>query len=527
MKNSSPKLKQPKTLKHLPTRETVQAEKARRSLKQFIHEAWPIIEPGAPYIPNWHIDAISELLEAATRGEIKRFVINIPPRHMKSLSVSVFWPAWVWLTKPESRWLFSSYAQSLATRDSVKCRRLIASVGGSAEGTLLQTIGYQGVIELLTDKPWQLADDQNVKVKFENNLSGYRMATSVGGTATGEGGDYVIVDDPHKADEVASDVKRQAVSDWWDQTMTTRLNDRETGVLGVIMQRLHEQDLTGHLLEKGYYHLCLPAEYEPSHPFVWPDDPRTRPGEPLWPQRMNSVQLAELKQDLGSYAAAGQLQQRPAPLEGGILKRPWWRYYRELPHLTRVTISVDTTFKDKATSDFVVAQAWGAHQANRYLIKQVRGRWDLVETVRQVKDLATHMRTVHPSLPMEVLVENTANGPEIIAELRRHIQGVIPIKPRGDKTQRALAITPQLEAGNIFVPGTPNPDGTGPDTTLTPGWVQDLIEECASFPNGAHDDQVDSLTQALNRLAGLSARNTRKNTKKSQTITSDLSTDRV
>ncbi|MBI3696539.1 MAG: hypothetical protein HY238_17075 [Acidobacteria bacterium] len=293
-------------------------ELAKRRLLEFVLQAWPVIEPATDFIPGWHLDAICDHLEAVSNGHLRNLLINIPPRHMKSLAVAVFWPAWEWIRWPERRWLFSSYALSLSIRDSVKCRRLI------------QSAWYRS----RWGDRFQLTGDQNAKERFENNKTGYRLATSVGGAATGEGGDRVIVDDPHNVKEAESDTVRQGVIDWWDQVMSTRLNDPKTGAKVIIMQRIHEGDLSGHVLEQGgYEHLCLPAEYEGnkcSTSIGW-SDPRQEHGELLWSARFGRQEIEELQHSMGSYAAAGQLQQRPAPAEGGILKRHWWKFYRERP----------------------------------------------------------------------------------------------------------------------------------------------------------------------------------------------------
>jgi len=229
-------------------RARIEAEPLRASLPAFIHAAWPMLEPATKFKPNWHIDVIAEHLEAARRGEIRRLIVNVPPRHMKSLNVSVLWPVWWWCSDPTVRFLTASYGADLAIRDSLKSRRLI------------QTNWFQ---HRFGDVFW-LTSDQNVKGRYENNRSGYRIATSVGGTATGEGGDVILIDDPHKADEVESDIQRQDVLDWHDGTISTRFNDPNSAIEVLVMQRLHEQDLTGHLLERGgWTHLCLPAEYEP------------------------------------------------------------------------------------------------------------------------------------------------------------------------------------------------------------------------------------------------------------------------
>jgi predicted phage terminase large subunit-like protein len=432
---------------------------------------------------------------------------------MKSLAVAVFWPAWVWLTHPATRFLYASYSQQLSNRDSMRCRRLIESRGTTTamrddetEGTLLERIGYQGLLALLEDEPWRLAGDQNAKQRFENTASGYRIATSVGGTATGEGGDVIVIDDPHKADEAESDTVRESVLDWHDGTMATRLNDPKRGARVLIMQRLHQRDLTGHLLEQGEWtHLCLPAQYEPNHPFVWPDDPRTTEGEPLWPDHVPPSELERLERSLGSYRAAGQLQQRPAPAEGGILKRRWWRFYdratEALPHFTTIAQSWDTSFTDTENSSFVVGQLWGCFGADRYLLHQVRARMDFTQTLRAIRDLTDWGRRNHPEQAARpIYVENKANGPAIISQLHASIPGVIAVDPEGDKVARAHAIAPLVEAGNVHLPGAANADGSDCDRTVTPQWVQTLIDECADFPNSDHDDQVDALSQALRRL---------------------------
>src|SRR5215475_1548804 len=285
----------------------IDAELASRSLAEFVRQAWVVVEPSTPFVPGWHIDAIIEHLEAVTAGQIRNLLINVPPRHMKSLLVAVFWPGWEWTRWPERRWLYSSYSAQLSIRDSVKCRRLIESPWYQARWA---------------DR-FALTSDQNTKGRFDNNRSGYRLSTSVGGAATGEGGDRIVCDDPHNVQEAESDSVRKATLDWWDVVMSTRVNDPRTAAMVVVMQRCHQQDLSGHLLEQGgWEHLCLPAEYEgprsaTSIGFV---DPRKEHGELLWADRFGRPEIDSLKRSLGSYAAAGQLQQRPSPVEGGMIK---------------------------------------------------------------------------------------------------------------------------------------------------------------------------------------------------------------
>lgn len=492
----------------LPTLEQVEARVAQLSLIEFVPMAWPIIE-SRPFVSNWHIEAMCEAFEAVSAGEILRLLLNVPPRHFKSSGGGVFWPTWDWLSMPERQWLFASYAEKLSKRDSLKCRRILEAPGGRREGgTLLERVGYYGMLELLGED-WRLTTDQNEKLRFENDRTGYRIATSVGGTATGEGGDIIVCDDLHKADDVESDVKRQEVLDWLDGTISTRFNDPTNGALVVIMQRLHEEDATGHLLKQGgFEHICLPAEYEPSHPFVWPDDPREKAGQLLWPERFGEEEIDELKVKLGSYRAAGQLQQRPSPEEGGIIKRYWWRYYpvewldteewpEQAPPFTKIWQSWDTALKEKTSNDFTVGGLWGADLANRYLLRLQRGRWSLTETKEQMRQMTSWADQRFPKhVGHQKRVENTANGPDLIVALRDEIPGIVGVNVNKDKVSRAYAVTPQLEAGNIKVPGLPNQDHSGPDPS-TPSWVQEFIDENAAFPNGSFDDQVDMMTQAL------------------------------
>jgi predicted phage terminase large subunit-like protein len=478
------------SLARLPTPDQIATERARRALGEFVVQAWPIVEPGTPFVGGWHIDAICEHLEAVSRGEITRLLINVPPRHGKSLLVSVFWPAWAWARGPELRWLFSSYAQSLSTRDSVRCRRLLES-------------------------PWyrerwgdifDLTGDQNVKNRFENNRTGVRIATSVGGSATGEGGDILVCDDPHKIEEAPSDLVRERVIAWWDATMCTRLNDPARGAMVVIMQRVHERDLAGHLLEQGgWTHLCLPAEYDPSHPFCWPEDPRREPGELLCADRFGPDEVERLKRSLGSYGAAGQLQQRPSPVGGGIFQRSWWRYYdpeHPLPQLDEIVQSWDLSFGASVGSDYVVGQVWGTAGADVYLLRELRERMTFTQTLSAVREMTGWVDHRFPRhRGHAILVEQAANGAALVDVLAREIGSLIPIRPEGSKLSRAQAVSPQVEAGNVWLPGHPNVDNTGYDCDRTPPWVAGFIEELATFPVGAFDDRVDSMTMALRRLA--------------------------
>ena len=415
----------------------VYAEKARRSFHEFVRQAWPVLEPSTPFVDGIHVQAICTHLQAVSEGRIRDLIINVPPGHAKSLLTAVFWPVWVWTSHPETRWLFASYAASLSIRDSVKCRRLIESEWHQ------QRWGDR----------YRLSGDQNQKHRFENDRTGYRIATSVGGAATGERADIVVVDDPHSVDQAESDLERRAAVEWFNGTMCTRLNDFTTGHKIVIQQRLHEADLTGDLLGKGGFELLsLPAEFEPERRCTtsigW-TDPRTEADELLWPEKINASQLDALKVSLGSYRYAGQYQQRPSPADGGIFKKQWFRFWRpahiDLPPVAvrladgslgsvqavavpgqfdTMIQSWDMAFKDNANSDFVVGQVWGAKGSDRFLLDQTRARLDMPATKEAVRLLSERWPRAGAKL-----VEDKANGPAVIQELRHQLPGLIEVKP--------------------------------------------------------------------------------------------------
>jgi predicted phage terminase large subunit-like protein len=470
-------------------------EDLETSLLAYTKAAWPLIEPGKPLVTGWHIGAICDHLEAVTAGEIRRLLITIPPRSGKSTIASVMWPTWSWIRFPGLRWLCTSYAQSLSTRDALRSRRI------------LQSAWYQ---QRWGDR-FKLTGDQNTKTRYDNDRTGYRIASSVGGANTGEGGDILLVDDAHNLEEIHSETIRQGVLTWWDEVMASRLNDPKTGAFVIIMQRAHEQDLAGHVLDQGeYVHLNLPMEYVPTtysfHEHLV--DPRTEPGELLCPERIGPAEVESLKNRLGQTAYAGQFQQMPAPAGGGIFKRWWWRYWQpkgmhlppvmvqvpggdllaihpvELPEeFTEVILSWDMAFKDLQDSDYVAGHVWGRLGADKYLLDRDHRRLDFPNSQKAVRAMCAKWPQAHAKL-----IEDKANGPAIIASLKHEIPGLIPVDPGGGKVARAHAVAPVLEAGNVYVP----------HPQLYP-WVDAYLHEHDVFPAGAHDDDVDATTQALKR----------------------------
>lgn len=487
----------PFTYQEVDSATTLQCE---QSFQKFVEEAWHVLEPHTRFVPGIHVDAICEHLQAVSEGKIRDLVVNVPPGSAKSLLTCVFWQAWVWgpSNKPETRWITSSYRADLAIRDSVKCR------------TLIDSRWYQ---QRWGDR-FRIIPGQDQKTRWENNHTGYRIAMGAL-SGTGERADVVVTDDPQSREQAESDLQRTSANEWWSQTMHNRVNDLATGNHVVIQQRLHEDDLTGHLKAKGgshYEFLVLPEEFEPdfrSETSIGWKDPRTKAGELLWPAKISATDVEDLKLNLGAYAYSGQYQQRPAPATGGIFKRWQFRYWKPkmmevAPVLQRLADgsmakiiaedvpdefdemiqSWDTAFRVLDTADFVAGGVWGAKGPKRYLLDQKHGRFEFPEICSAIKLMLRRWPKIKATL-----IEDAANGSAIISSLRSQIQGVIPIKPLGGKVARAHAISPQVEAGNVYLP----------HPAVAP-WVGEFVEECAKFPNGLHDDQVDQMTQALLRL---------------------------
>lgn len=485
---------------------------ASTSLHEFVAQAWHIVAPSYAFKDNWHIAAICEHLEAVHRGEIRRLLINVPFRTAKSTVVSVLYPAWKWIHSPAHKFLCGSYAAKLAIRDNVAMRRLIQSQWYRER--------WGRGFNLVDNTDWgdpdgfELTKDQNQKIRFENDRTGYRIAFGFEGGVMGEGGDDVLIDDPHDREQAHSEKERSTALVTFDEAITTRLNDPMKSAIVIIMQRLHENDLSGHVLAKGgYEHLLIPMHYDRARARVtvigW-TDPRTIDGELMHPARFPADVVAQIELDIGSYAAAGQLEQRPAPPEGGILKRGWWKFYEELPkRFNESTQQVETipfdkqcqswdlAFKGTVESNFVAGQHWGRIGGNVYLSPD--------EFYKQADFPATCDAIVNFSRRFPngaKLIEDKANGPAVIATLKGKISGIIPVNNQGGAEAVAHAVAPYIEAGNVFLP---NPYDAQGNKRADREWVLRFIANAATFPNGSipagsHGDDVVAATQAINYL---------------------------
>jgi predicted phage terminase large subunit-like protein len=464
-------------IRQLQLQDALLKRQAGRSLFSFVRQAWPILEPDVPFVSNWHIEYVVDHLEAVTAGQITRLLINMPPRYMKSLLVSVLWPTWEWIQAPHRRWVFASYAESLSTKHSLDRR------------TLLQSPWYQS--------RWgdrvHLASDQNVKHEFLNTRRGHMIATSIGGSITGKGGNRIVVDDPHNPTQAESDAQREAALTYFSRTLSTRLDNKQDDAIVVVMQRLNERDLAARCLDLGFTHVCLPAEADIATRLVSPRSGRIyqrAPGDVLWPAREGPAVLAQQKRALGSLAYAGQYQQRPAPAGGLLFQRDWFKFYDEVPAVDAWLQSWDMTFKDTPSSDYVVGLQAARRGSDVYLIDRVTGQWAFTDTCR-------HLLALYGRYPQTrtILVEEAANGSAIINVLGRQIPGLIPVTPEGGKYARAQAAQPIVEAGNVWLPN-PRPHGR-----LLPqrAWVDEFLHQLCVFPTGAHDDDVDAFSQLIAR----------------------------
>lgn len=445
----------------------------RGSLHDFVKMAWHIVEPATPFIDNWHIHRICEALEKVSKREIRKLIVNVPPGSMKSLLVCVFWPVWDWLRNPSRRWMFSSFDNMLTRRDAERSFKLMRSEW------------------FRTRWPLVSVPPDAAMGTYQNTLGGWRMATSVGGKTTGNHPDMIVIDDPTKPLEATVDNLKKTQA-WWKSTMVNR-GDQKKVCRVLIMQRLHEEDLSEYLRknEKGWTVLSFPMEYEPKN--ACEEDPRTEVGELLCPVRWGPDEVAELKINSGPQNYAAQYQQTPTPEAGLLFKHKHfarrWVQGVDVPEYPETFFSLscmswDFTFKDKKDSDFVVGQAWGKANGKFYLLDTIRRRMSFTESKAALLEFRRRWPWIHA-----ILIEDKANGTAIEDELNKDVPGIILVEPRGSKSARAQAVGPYFEAGNVIVPA----DGEQ--------WVTDYVSELTRFPMGSNDDQVDATSQALDYLA--------------------------
>lgn len=481
-------------------------EKCEASFYEFIVHAWQTLE-NREFIPGWHVNALCEHLEATYRGDIRKLIINLPPRTGKSNILSVLFPAWCWVKQPGLRFLYTSYAQVLSVRDSVGSRRLINSNW------------YQS---LWADK-FHLMGDVNNKLRFDNNKSGYRIASSAGGSNTGLGGDFIVCDDANNVVDSESEVTRNTINNWWDYVMSTRVSSFKTARWIMAQQRTHTSDLSGHILAKNmeeWVHLCLPMEYEENRKCktvallpnakVWVD-PRKKEGELLWPQGIGYLELKNLKADFNydSYRISGQLQQRPSPSGGGIIQKDWFKWWREkdYPEFQYIIQSWDTALTNSETSCYSACSTWGIFDQhgikNIMLLSLMREKLEYPELRKMAVRLYNNYEDTliddplkGKNKPHHILIEQKVSGYSLLQDLMSANIPVLKFNPNqyGDKIGRCRLITHLMENGLVWLPTVL------PHCKYLTEEAQMFLEAACLFPNDESNDIIDSTSQAFIRL---------------------------
>lgn len=448
-----------------------------------MEEMWPVLEPNTPLELNWHHKEIARVLELHTFRILlgiskadepdpvlsKDLIINVPPRTTKSMLVTVMWPIWAWTVSPSLSFLTVSYSASLAIKHA----------------RLSRTIAQSDKFQAMFEAAFHIKTDQNTKSHYENEDGGERYAIGLGGSATGSGGDVIIVDDPTNPKEAASDVERTNANRNYSETVYNRTRNPKTAVRVIIMQRLHEDDLTGYLLKQSpnsYHHINVPAELTPK---VKPERFKDyyKDGT-FWPSRFTPELLADYKRSLGSYGYAGQMLQQPAPPEGGMLKKAWFGIYTKIHAEAKINVYIDPAYGSKATNDPTGLLACYEHGGDYYIVRAEAVRFEFPELMEYVQQFCREVGADHRS---KIAVEPKASGKSLVQVLKRetNLNVVEDTNPTKDKVARVQDISPMVEAGRVSLLNGP--------------WNDAFLNECAAFPNGAHDDMVDTLVMALNQ----------------------------
>lgn len=441
----------------------------RNSFSAFTKKVFYTVSPNSKYLHNWHIDLISEYLVACQQRKIKRLIINIPPRYLKSISVNVAFPAWLLGHNPKERIISSSYAQGLSVKHSIDSRLVI------------QSEWYKALFPNVN-----LVDDQNTKTKFVTSNRGYRLATATGSAVTGEGGNFLLIDDPLNSLNSNSDVARAEVITWFEQAFSSRLDDKKNGVIILVMQRLHEDDLAGHLIEKGgWEHLNIPAENITGNDIVYnfPISGKTKvykPNEVLHEEREDEAALKLLATEMGSYAYAGQYLQQPAPVGGGIIKTNWFNYFDNIEggHIYQ---SWDTANKDGEENDYSACVTWCVKDNQFYVLDVWKDKLQFPELVSALK---RHYETWKPR---QVLIEDKASGQQLLQTLRKETRlPIVAYNPKQmSKSERMHTASIDVEAGRVYLKNKAH-------------WLDELLHELKVFPNGRYKDTGDAFSMFIN-----------------------------
>ena len=442
-------------------------------LYAFIRASFPIVSGGRQFLPNWHVEAMSYELSEVMRGRSRRLIITVPPRSLKSICASVALPAFALGHDPSRRIICVSYSEGLARKHANDCR------------ALMRSDLYRRIFPAARISP---AKDTETEVM--TTARGSRLATSVGGTLTGRGGNLLIIDDPLKPQDAHSESARESLKQWYSNTLLSRLDHKTEGSIIIVMQRLHPEDLVGHLLEQeGWRHLNLPAIAEEDTIVRLGQNRSHRRllGDLLHPERESQVALDELKASMGSMEFAAQYQQTPVPIGGNLIKWSWFKSYDTPPTPQsgdKIIVSWDTALSSSQLADYSACVVLLARGETIYIVDVLRARLEYPDLKRAV--LEQHNRWCDVASNYALLIEKKGSGLSLIQDLYREGIYAIAVDPNGDKIMRMAAQTAPIEAGAVHVP------------THAP-WLDEFKKEVLSFPFSKHDDQIDALSQALQR----------------------------
>ncbi len=445
----------------------------RSDFYTFVQAAFPVVSGGSILQRNWHLEAMATALTDAINGRSRRLIITVPPRSLKSICSSVALPAFVLGHDPGSRIICVSYSEVLSRKHGNDCR------------ALMRSSLYRRVFPNTHISAWK-----DTETEIMTTAGGSRLTTSVGGTLTGRGGNLLIIDDPLKPQDAQSESARDSLKQWYSNTLLSRLDHKSEGSIVVVMQRLHPDDLVGHLLEQGgWTHLNLPAIAEEECEIRLGMDRRhvRKVGDLLHPERENQAALDELKTFMGSMEFSAQYQQAPIPIGGNLIKWSWFKFYDSPPNPRpgdNLIVSWDTAMSSNQLADFSACVVLLVRGETVYVLDVTRAHLEYPDLKRAV--LLHHQRWRQTAATYQLLIEKKGSGLSLIQDLCRENVHAVGVDPDGDKIMRMAAQTAPIEAGAVHLP-------------LNAPWVDEFKKEILSFPKGKHDDQIDAFSQALQR----------------------------
>lgn len=431
--------------------------------RSFLIKTFYTLNPSLQFIDNWHLALIVEYLKTIEAGEIKRLIINMPPRSLKSVTISVAWVAWLLAKNPSLKIIIASYSRAISIKHLQDVR------------SIMQSDWYRFIFPNT-----KIVAGQNTQKKFVTSMHGFYMASSIGSILTGEGADYIIIDDPHTPIQAMSSSLRQKAITWYEGTLSTRLNNRKTGVILLVMQRLHTEDLSGYLIQNPQFKLLkIPFQATEEEHIQYGNFSHFRGSNEILYKHYTELDVTNMKQELGVYGFHAQYQQQPEDVSGSLLQEAWLKYYTHVPENAHIFQSWDCASKGAMNNDYSVCTTWATHEGSYYLLDVHRKKMNFVSLKKAVLDLYENFR------PKAILIEDCSAGQQLIQEFEKNFMPIKAIIPKQDKIARLLSAILLFELGKILLPSSAP-------------WLSDYKQELLSFPRCKNDDQVDSSTQFLN-----------------------------